>query len=291
MIGQMPRHSDAYGDQVQGHLNRPSSLETAVVAAYVRSRGDRRCLSRAHYGRSVEFFTSIRAIASSARRGAISSAIIELDATDPMCGCSGPIIEAINSAVPVALRVNVTPASIRHLLELANTSSQVFVSLMQLEAADIALERLLNEPRARGAQFRILARFAPDVAPSVVPIVVNAVLASSRRLGVRELASLCRMAVRTLEWRLACADLPAARTLLGILTSLHAVWLLDMLGWSSKRTAHVVAFHSTSSFAAFVHRHTGHRPSELCQLGGFDALLKVGAERLSAETRIGSAGN
>ena len=103
-------------------------------------------------------------------------------------------------------------------------------------------------------------------------ILASAALVGDRRTSVNELAHSCGLAKRTLEWRLAASGRPTARTVLGWMTALHAVWRMEVLGWSPKRAASEGRFGSSELFAGYVKRHAGGRPLALVR-GGFTALL------------------
>src|SRR6185437_224549 len=181
--------------------------------------------------------------------------------------------ELVASAVPLVFRTSLTPASFRQVGLLARSKSSHWVSLTTAEQVDVAISDVLSAPEGRSGQLIILDRLTCDLPSSVSSIVQTAVLLTHRRTTVVRLAAACGLAVRTLEWRLSSAGMPAARRIIGWTTALHAVWQLDVLGWTRKRVARDAGFCTTELLDVCVQHHTGARPLQLCQQGGFDHLL------------------
>jgi AraC-like DNA-binding protein len=100
-------------------------------------------------------------------------------------------------------------------------------------------------------------------------LLVIAMIAGSRRLGVAEFAWLARVSERTLQRRLAIAGLPCARRLLAWAMILHSAWRLEVIGQRVKEAGVSAGFLTREAFTSFVRRHSGFTLSRLCQDGSF----------------------
>jgi len=210
--------------------------------------------------------------------------VLELDSR--RCSTSEIVhfISALPPSVPVVVRASAAPACLRTVATIAEARAAWWVSLERVESVDAVVAELVHVPEQRAAQLLIVARIACGLPMAVWDVVVLAVLLSHRRTSVRELAAMCGLADRTVEWRLANAGLPTARTILGWMTSLYCAWRIDTLGWSHKRAARAAGFGNVELCDASVQRHTGERLLRLCGAGGFEGLL----DRVSAGLGLGS---
>lgn len=222
-------------------------------------------------------FSDLRSLEDAANRGELSGALVELDAL------AEPRVERllhIGTMLPLAIRLGPGPASLRYVAAAHAAPSHTFFSDSRTESLHAALTTLLEAPNSRGAQHLVLETLRAPLPRAVTPLLYQAALVTHQRTSVSRLARLCGVAPRTIEWRLAAHGLPAARRLLGMLTSLHAIWTMDMLGWSLKRAAAFTGFQSATSLSSYVRRHTGVRPAKCCDAGGVAALARSLAQLL-----------
>jgi AraC-like DNA-binding protein len=105
-------------------------------------------------------------------------------------------------------------------------------------------------------------------------VVVLAVIAGSRRIGVRAFAQLAHMSERTLQRRLADARLPTAVRLLAWATTLHSTWRLERDGDRVKQVGAASGFQSRQAFTSFIRRHTNCSASGLSRRGSFLQVLE-----------------
>ncbi|MEP6620143.1 MAG: hypothetical protein ABJE47_12535 [bacterium] len=215
-------------------------------------------------------FANPEAMAAATRRGHLQGAIIDVAAWDDTTALQAHKLAAL---VPIALRIDPTPAARRLLIAPAMRVGQGFYADKRVDSIITLATTLALHSGARGAQIRILNAIPGRVPVSIARILIQAALIAHRRTSVTALARLCDLSPRTIEWRLAQQSLPAAQDLIGLMTSIHAVWQLDLLGWTLKHTANMAGFRSPAALSAYVFRHTGRRPLALRDGGGVDALM------------------
>jgi len=246
----------------------------ASIAAVLRDPGDRAAVCQAAGGaRHVLFCADADQLATVAAPGGLTGIIVEW---------SGPLID-LESLVqglkgqpdppPLVMYGPLTVAWARALLALARSGLDVRAVLRGFEELGPAARALCGTRPQPVADSVILRRVAPLLRGAARQLVVGAVVAGRRRIGVGGLATLCGLAVRTVERRLIQAHLPQAWRLLGWCTSLHALWDVDVLDWSVKRAARECGFRSSAALSTYVRRHTGATLTGLCELNGFSGLL------------------
>jgi hypothetical protein len=177
------------------------------------------------------------------------------------------------SQVSILIRLELFAASSRRLLRLADDLPNVHLSLGRQEDLALAIARLDESPRDRSASPVILKRLLPVVPADLTEIVAIAVIAGQRHPSVEELATLCRLPVRTLQSHITEAHSMPAKDLLGSMISLHALWRIDVLQWPSKRAAQQAEFPTREAWSRYIENHTGARPLRLRRNGGFADLL------------------
>lgn len=250
------------------------------IFAILPSQHDRDCIAASTCSSIVRFCSNrddlVRAVLECRTRKADDSCAIIVDLDH---GRGVNVIDATRvsdgagTTIPVAVRTNLTAAALREIVDIAGRRSASWVSVENLEPADIVVDDLMHAPEGRTAQLVILDRLTRDLSPSVRGIVETAILLSHRRAGVSKLAIACGLAVRTVEWRLSSADLPPARTILAWMGALHAVWQIDVLGWTHKRVARNAGFATAELCDVSIQRHTGARLLQICRMYGFDNML------------------
>ena len=169
------------------------------------------------------------------------------------------------------LRVELNPATLREVVRVVGGGHHVEVSIQGVDNLGDDIRRFLIEG-AGGAEKTLIHRLAPLVHPKIRDILVTAAIAGRHRTRVRDLAALCHMPVRTLEWQLRAANTITARQLLGAVLALHSVWRMERFGWTLKRTAKMAGFNGAESLGNYVDRHMGARPIALARDGFFVTL-------------------
>jgi hypothetical protein len=224
-------------------------------------------------------FLDIDSLAQAAERQAVYGALVDIDGWAEYRLHS---LRRIGSMVPLAIRLSTSPASCRYFARSHSIMPHAFFSDVRVESMESALALLLDTPQSRGAQHLVLEYLHGPVPSSIALLLFQAILVTHRQTSVARLAELCRVAPRTVEWRLASHGFPPARTVLGVLTSLHVIWSIDTLGWSLKRTAVAAGFRSAAALSGFVQRHTGVRPARYGEAGGATALVQAFARLLDS---------
>lgn len=179
---------------------------------------------------------------------------------------------ALAPSTATILRAELSCNVVRGIVSLSAHPGLARLSLRSVRPADVDVQEALRGT-SHAPDFLILRSFATDRLAREPGILIAAIVCGARRTRIRTLARACRIAPRTLQWRLARAGFPEARELLGWVLALHSVWRLEALEWPLKRVAAQAGFSSGESLCSYVHRHVGARPKTLCRDGGFWQLL------------------
>ena len=187
----------------------------------------------------------------------------------------------ISANVRLLIRMDVTRAAARQALAIARHLPEARVSLSGYDDLARDIMSACSEEGQPTAYPTIVKQVLETIPRRAVDIVAAASLAGYRHMKVAEFARVCGVPVRTLEWRLNTAQLMPARNLLGWILSLHSLWRLDILVWTSKQAATAAGFSSPDAWAQYIKHHAGDRPSYLLHKGGFHYLLGKFREALS----------
>lgn len=260
------------------------------IVVYLASQ-DRRA-SESMVDKSIIFCESPRELTAIALNKPVSVIVIDADALMRASIEPEDIVGRCAATAPTVLRTMLTSALLSRIRQFAAVAPDVTVSITHRESLVALLRNAADAGAAPSAQLMLASRLSSLRSDAASTILASAALLGNRRTSVNELARLCGLATRTLEWRLAASARPTARTVLGWMTVLHAVWRMEILGWSPKRAASEGGFASGELFAAYVKRHTGVRPTALAR-GGFTLVLQkaelamIGAQ----EANHGAAGH
>lgn len=124
-------------------------------------------------------------------------------------------------------------------------------------------------------QLVIIHHAASVVPPAARLATCAAAVLGARRASVADLAALCGISVRTLEWRLRSARMMTARRLLRWMMTLHATWHLDVRRSTPKSIADGMRFASTAALYSLLARQMVRAPTgELRRLGFHGALAR-----------------
>jgi hypothetical protein len=232
----------------------------------------------------VVYFSRLHSMAEAAHRQSIAGAVIELRMP---CESDNAIVRQIGAEVPTAIRLSTNPAGWGQLMHRIGLHSHMFFADERAESVSDLMWVLLRCPGSRGAQQLALECFEYPMPSSVGSLLHRALLLTHQRTSVTRLAAICGLATRTVEWRLSTSGYPKARAVLGLLTSLHALWQIDVLGMTLKRAAASTGFESAASLSDFIQRHVGMRPLIACECGGASvaaALLAHMVKESGAQT-------
>lgn len=173
----------------------------------------------------------------------------------------------------VVLRASLSPQAARQIVRAAAWLPQAVVSLHGVDDLQHDVVQALSETLEPSVDLRMLETVRDLLDASIRMLIVGATVLGRRRASVLDLARVCTLSQRTIEYRLAKRGVAAARSILGWSLSLHTVWRIDGLGWSLKRCASEAGYDEPNALAEFMRRHVGTRPRELCEAGGLTSLL------------------
>src|SRR5438094_2365284 len=246
---------------------------TALALAYGLCPDDRLAISSSQYAHHVRLCASEREVRDQLSDRYARGLLLDATALSRFQTAQTLPTEVVAENRTVILRTDFSPASIRVVKSVAQMNGYVRVSVRKIDSAVTEVKRLLQEESYQSAQLLLVTKCAASLPERIEKIIIGAVLLCHRHTTVSELAATCELSVGALEWRLASEHRPCARRLLGWLTAVHAIFRMDVLGWSQKRAALEGGFGATDNLATFVGRWTGYRPSALSRQGGFEAVL------------------
>lgn len=197
-----------------------------------------------------------------------------------------------SSRVPIVVlvRAGLCTSTVNGILSIARAAPLGVLSLTSYrtlgeDLCDIAAGRLYPLPT-----MAIIRRLLRSWPPDINEILIAAAVVGRARVAVAELAAVCKLRVRTLEWHLQRAGIIDARRLLSWMLALHVVWGLDVMRRPTKQVAVAAGLSSAGSLAQFLRRRAGFGPKSLQHFGGFDSLLDRCSECLGVN-RPASSGN
>lgn len=179
----------------------------------------------------------------------------------------------VTPRVRLLLRLDLSVAAARQLVLAAAHLPNSYLSFRNHDDLRTDLAQWLAERDDHGGSVRIVQYLGSICSGETRDVMLSAAATGRRRLSVEQLALICGVPIRTLEWRLRSAAAPTARRLIGMAVSLHSAWRLEQLRLGPKQAAGRAGFHSTAALASYLRRHTGMRLSELASEGAFDLLL------------------
>jgi hypothetical protein len=242
-------------------------------------------LPRAWNGVSITPCKNANEVIQSAERGDMRCAILDV------CLAVGlmrdPRAHAALSSLPVILRMSISPIEVREIVVAAEWLSRARVSLRGFDDIWCDLAQVLESDVEPTPEMKLIHLLPECQTVPVRSIAIASVLLGRRRTGLPALSRACGVASRTIEWRLKRWRCGTAGELLGWSVALHALWRLDMLEWPLKRAAADADFADASTLSAYIKRHTGYRPAEICRRGGFE-FLRLEWQRL-ADKRLASS--
>ena len=223
---------------------------------------------------SVQGAGELSALAASARgNGLPRLAVIDLPLQEPPSEIV-PVLAEVSGAIPLLLYGRLTSRMAHDVAVLATCCVHVRIAFEGYDDLYAAVNRSLHDV-ADAPGRRILSHLSASAPHCAHDIVVAASILGRRRTRVRELAHLCGVPMRTLEWRLRAAGIISARELLGKVLSLHITWALDVQRWPLKRVRRATGFRSDAALANYVERQIGLRPLAAARQLGFCGLLET----------------
>jgi hypothetical protein len=223
---------------------------------------------------SVQVAGGLSSLAASAKGARLPRlAVIELPLQEPPSEII-PVLAEVSASIPLLLYGRLTSRMARDVVELAKCCMHVRIAFDGYDDLCAAVNRSLHDEADEPGR-RILSYLAASTPGCAHDIVVAASIMGRRRTQVGELAHLCEVPMRTLEWRLRAAGIISARELLGKMLSLHIMWALDVQRWPLKRVRRATGFRSDAALANYVERQIGLRPLAAARQLGFCGLLEA----------------
>lgn len=178
---------------------------------------------------------------------------------------------ALLGEVPVVLRTALSSVAAQALIELAEWIPIGHISLCGDDRLAADIKQLLDVPVSPAPALTLL----PKVGSPLKREAIAAAVLGRRRSHLIDLARVCGLPTRTLQWRFEryAGGATTVSCVLGLSLALHTVWRMERLGWTLKRCAAEAGFHDAHCLSAYVQRHVGQRPRELMHGNGFDRLV------------------
>jgi AraC-like DNA-binding protein len=204
--------------------------------------------------------------------------------TGLVCECQ----DAYGQRLGSTLATGQSPLDVPTLIFVRPIASDVTSFSEVVRSGSPALARVAGQADVCGAVRAVIERrWSPEASAPIVRqlaeqsptpldvLLVIAMIAGSKRLGVTAFAQLARVSERTLQRRLAIAGLPRAGRLLAWATVLHSAWRLEVGGERVKEASVTGGFLTREAFTSFIRRHAGRTVSHLCKEGSFFQALNA----------------
>jgi hypothetical protein len=171
--------------------------------------------------------------------------------------------------MPILIRAEHSPSSMRHVIPLVRHAGQLQVSLRGFDDLILDVRAMRELPRITTAEQPILVRLLDLTTTPILRIAMGAALLGKRRRPTADLARFVHCAERTLEWRLQRASGPQPQRLLAWMTSLHTICRLEVHQRKVEDAARDAGFSTGASLSNFLFNHLGVRARCAMDLGGF----------------------
>ena len=182
------------------------------------------------------------------------------------------LLQALDSTLGLAFHVELDAYAARILTTVARSRHGAIRVLLRSHSDTQRILEYVVGAEGPSAEGVILAAMPPALPDGIAQVLVGAAVAGTRRSRVADLAALCRMPLRTLEYRLRTTNLMPARQLLAWAVALHTTWRLEVNTWSLKQAADAAGYSSASQLSTYIARHTGMRPRALEAAGFYCSL-------------------
>jgi len=246
-----------------------------TVVAMIADPADRR-LTTQQVGRlaTVRFCDTVEALAEIVAGGGIDAVVADLhDVSGTSILPTFQMLHRQSPHLPLVLFCLPTPEAIRELPfsgAMVRGFSPVF---RNYEHLGLALGPMLRRLRVPSAAETLVRHLVPIVPRPFRPFVLVCALKASPRIKVGTAATWSGASRRTLERSLRRARLPSAASVLGSCTALHAVWWLDIQGWSTKHVVTEMQFSHASALTRLLRGHFGCSLRSIRSESGFHELL------------------
>ena len=246
-----------------------------MVAALLLDAGDRAEIERTSTHAPVRLCERADALRSLVAAGQVRFIVSEL--RDRVGASVIPVLgeaAAQGTRPTIVVRTALTDAAAGDVIQCAVARIPARVSIRKAESLAGAMRDALGSGGEGIADLAILERVGPSVPLQLRAFVVLCAAAPSPRLHVARAAQLLGVGRRTIESRLARAELPPAHRIIGWCVALHAAWQLDVLDRRPKQVAAAFGFASGAALANLVSRYCGCSATSLREHGAFRAQLE-----------------
>jgi AraC-like DNA-binding protein len=223
---------------------------------------------------TAQFCESAAALLDLVAKGDVDAVVAEL--RDVSGKSTLPTFRALrlqSPRLPLILHCIPTPEALWELPDNSALRRGLSVVFRNHEYLGAALRPLLLPPGVPSAAETLARHIVPLVPRPFRPFVLICALKASPRLKIGTAATMSGATRRTLERALRQAGLPSARNVLGSCTALHAVWWLDVQGWSTKQVVTEMGFSHASSLIRLLERQFGCSLRSVRSGNGFQVLL------------------
>jgi AraC-like DNA-binding protein len=246
-----------------------------TVVAMLADPADRR-LTTEQVGRlaTVRFCDTVEALVEVVEDGGIDAVVADLhDVSGTSILPTFRMLHRRAPQLPLVLFCLPTPEAIRELPLSGAVVRGFSLVFRNYEHLGLALAPVLRPLRVPSAAETLARHLVPLVPGPFRPFVLVCALKASPRLKVGTAATWSGASRRTLERSLRRARLPSAASVLGSCTALHAVWWLDVQGWSTKHVVTKMQFSHASALIRLLQGHFGCSLRSVRQESGFHELL------------------
>jgi hypothetical protein len=168
-------------------------------------------------------------------------------------------IHAFPEQVPLLVRFRATEPMVRQVLRCHALVDDLRLSLCRYDGILRSVERLSLPAEHDEARRIILAQMECAIPARSLDLGACAAIIGEQRASVQQFAATCRISVRRLEEKLAESQLPSAKRLLMWTLTLHTLWRMSRLEFSSKRAALEAGFSSVEALSRRIERTIGAR--------------------------------
>jgi AraC-like DNA-binding protein len=268
----------------------PQTAALAIVVALVLDRVARaRLVESTRHVAAVRFCALVVDALAAAREPRAAAVIVEgVDADGTPTDALIAVLRRERPSLPVLAYCEASTVASREIVAAVNAGASGLL-FRGIDDVGLAARSAIERARGHAAATAVLRELGPDVPPSVRPIVEHCLRHAGRALSVQQVAAALGVHRKTVVSRLANADFPEPRILIGWCRLLHLGHALEDGSRPAERVALDLEFASPTAMRNMLRRYTGLRPGEVRENGGLTCVLHL-FRRALADARARAAG-
>ena len=250
---------------------------TPVILACVRSASDRAEIVRGAKSLAlVRFCRTTHELVAELAAASPMGVILELSG-DGSTDIS-PVVDAMSRRslpFPLVLRLDLKVGAVLQAVSLEDRVFDLRISVRRADAIADCVSHLSAQAGQQAGRMAIASCVVSRVPPTVLDLVMGAVVLGSRHVRAESLARLCQLSPRRMEERLAKDGVMPAKHLLMWMLCLHSLFRADRLALNPKQVATLAGLPSVDALSKHTLRLLKVRFPKLVSAISFETLLEM----------------